>query len=440
VAIVLWALGFTVAIGETETKPPADTGPELYLHSQLDSSYEEFDRDFAADMDQLAEEQYEKRGAEITLWIKDVALPSPDNAALLYYQAFLLRPEPNMSTFLQMDKVLKGAEPNRQIKIYLGHCLKMIHIAELASQIPQCTWGIRYFDGPGFNSSDLGMEVRRLSFILAVDARTLAADGHYRAAFDRCLTIRRLAAHFGNNTPFRYGASVGFDTIALHCIRDVLGSMPPDANTLTWLQGQLAFVRGTTCLPSRALEMDFEFVLRDMQTNIKTLTRARDHLAEKAGDRCAKKEIQDLTDEESLARARESYVRFLNSVLRVIGSEMPYEKTCAEIKRLTDELREKARSDPVMILSLCAETVGRFYNGKVSHTAYFNAIRAAIEIYLAMAKTGQLPETPPEYLPKDPFSGEDFEYETTKKGFVLRCRVKPTRQRKVQQHEFKVQR
>jgi hypothetical protein len=35
-----------------------------------------------------------------------------------------------------------------------------------------------------------------------------------------------------------------------------------------------------------------------------------------------------------------------------------------------------------------------------------------------------LPETLPDYLPKDPFSGQDFEYEITEKGFVLRCRAK----------------
>ncbi|MHC4557571.1 MAG: hypothetical protein ACYS80_09740 [Planctomycetota bacterium] len=38
--------------------------------------------------------------------------PDPDNAALLYYQAFLRQPEPNVAIGEFIDNVLRGAEPN----------------------------------------------------------------------------------------------------------------------------------------------------------------------------------------------------------------------------------------------------------------------------------------------------------------------------------------
>lgn len=51
------------------------------------------------------------------------------------------------------------------------------------------------------------------------------------------------------------------------------------------------------------------------------------------------------------------------------------------------------------------------------------AVQAAIAVYLIKAKTGQLPQTLPADLPKDPYSGNDFEYQVTERGFILRCRA-----------------
>jgi hypothetical protein len=40
--------------------------------------------------------------------------------------------------------------------------------------------------------------------------------------------------------------------------------------------------------------------------------------------------------------------------------------------------------------------------------------------------TGGIKGGIPEGLPKDPYSGKDFEYQRTEKGFVLRCRARLT--------------
>jgi len=58
--IVLWLMGALVtAFGQTKTKASKDTNLEL------DSFLEQFDRVFIAARDQLAEEEYQKRGADI---------------------------------------------------------------------------------------------------------------------------------------------------------------------------------------------------------------------------------------------------------------------------------------------------------------------------------------------------------------------------------------
>ena len=45
--------------------------------------------------------------------------PDPDNAALLYYQAHLLLPEPNVAEIRARDDVLRGAELNETVRFYL---------------------------------------------------------------------------------------------------------------------------------------------------------------------------------------------------------------------------------------------------------------------------------------------------------------------------------
>jgi len=112
--------------------------------------------------------------------------PDPNNAALLYYQAFLLRPEPDyveeqlvyntrlkniydilcggkieFDTYTkeqirELEKKLKNDanEPNETIRKYMRKCRDTIEVAQTASKILKCDWGILYSQGlacrPGF--------------------------------------------------------------------------------------------------------------------------------------------------------------------------------------------------------------------------------------------------------------------------------------------------
>ncbi len=78
------------------------------------------------------------------------------------------------------------------------------------------------------------------------------------------------------------------------------------------------------------------------------------------------------------------------------------------------------------------------YPYRVGHQAHINGVKAAVEVYLVIAKTGQLPKTLPDGLPKDPFTGRDFVYEITDDGFALRCQGKEFLSRKNRWLDFKV--
>lgn len=433
--LLLIPLSVVAVFGGTKAEAPKPQIPEIVkLQRSVRASAKE----------RRAEEAYEKRDTEIAPWVEDAAPPNPDNAALLYYQAFLLRPDLDMTTSRKIDDVIRGAESDRQVRTYLGHCLPTIEMAEIASRIPQCTWGVRHVPIPGFNKLFLSLSVHRLQNILLADATTLAADGHYRAALERCLTVRRFARHLDEDSKLNLLARNPY-LMALRTVQHVLGVMPPDADILTWFRGQLAVVQVLPLSFVEKLQADFKSYLNHVRTNPDPLKYMRKELVEKAEDEQAKENALNLTDEQILSRARKPFPRFFDSIFRIVDSEMTYEQKCAQIQRLIDKLKEEDGTDPVVACVInwsgidgMIEPPSRQYPFYVGCQAHFNGIKVAVEVYLVVAKTGRLPEKLPDGLPKDPFTGRDFVYEITDEGFALRCQDKEFLRRKNRFLEFKV--
>jgi hypothetical protein len=370
-----------------------------------------------------------------------ISSPDPDNAALLYYQAFLLRPEFDDDTFLHFDSVLRGAQPDEKVREYLDmvQTREALRLAEAATEILDCSWGIIRSE-VGYSLNAVSFELRELVFLLEVDARTLAVDGDYRAALDRCLSIRRLAQHIADEGLIGYLVSMSYQLRAFRCIQYVLSSMSPDTDTLSWLQAQLGTVQGAPPSPGRAMEITLDDNLEFFRTHPEFLETWREGVLEQIEDDSARQEFLNLTDEEFIGRARESSNSFLASLNRVIGSDMPYRQKNVEFQELKEQRANQTGGNSTGIPSYYmlddVDDVIKYHDIYVARLANFNAIRAAIEIYLVKAETGQLPEMLPANLPKDPFSGQDFEYEATEEGFVLRCREKEISQDRIWEYEF----
>ena len=439
IIVLLFLEAHTIAYGQTKADnpkeivkrqdhPPEPTG-RFVARSRADR---------IAMADRKAEEAYEKRNAEITPWVEDGMPQNPGNAALLYYQAFLLRPELNEA--IRYD-FYPGSEPNRQSRIYLGRCLPLIEIVEIASRMPQCIWGV--WPERQLSRVALRREIGSLQEILLVDARTLAADGHYRVALERCLTVRRLARHLSDDSELVF-ISRSPDIMALRTVQHVLGVMPPDMDILTWFRGRLAVVQGASSSFVEKLQADFNSLLNYVRMNPTLLATLRNCLVEKAEGEEAKEKARHLTDEQILSPAREPFPRFFDSIFQILDSEMTYEQKCSQMNRLINKLTEEYGSDPVVayVIRSCIDGMieypSRQYPLHVGHAAHINGIKAAVEVYLVVAKTGQLPGTLPEGLPKDPFTGRDFIYEITDEGFALRCEDEEFLRRKNRFLEFKV--
>ncbi|MHC4301703.1 MAG: hypothetical protein ACYS7Y_30930 [Planctomycetota bacterium] len=399
----------------------------------------------AAAADRRALEAYEKSGTEVTHWVEDAAPPSPENAAILYYQAFLLRPDPNEAIREKIHDIFFDAEPDKQLRIYLGHCLPMIRIAERASRIPKCSWAIQQDFEPRFSAKDLHNQVSYLRDVLLVDARTLAADGHYHAALERCLTVRRLARHLSNSSNDGVVLlSRSPDAMALRMIRRVLGIMPPDADMLSWFRGQLAVVQGVQLAFAETLRADFISFLHQMRTNPIRLRHLRHWLTENAEDRQAQAVVQNLTDEELLARVQKPFPSFFDSIFRIAGSEITYEQKLSQMQGLVNSLNETGEADPIVeyavYISGVPAMIDRVYPLQVGHQAHINATKVAVEVYIVVAGTGKLPHKLPPDLPEDPFTGKDFVYEITDEGFSIRCQGEEFLRRKNKFLEFNIRR
>ena len=144
-------------------------------------------------------------------------------------------------------------------------------------------------------------------------------------------------------------------------------------------------------------------------------------------------EIAKAIDKKILGRAREIYSERMNSALIVLSTNMPYDLAEAQLNQLSDEF------DPNNPLEALAGTFvpafSKIYHQDTMRKTSLNATIAAVDICLSRIKTGKLPDKLPADLPKDLFSGKDFDYEKNNDGFILRC---PGRDSDTYKFEFKV--
>lgn len=339
---------------------------------------------------------------------------------------------------------MRGAQPDEQIREYLNRVetRETLRIAEAATKIPDCSWGIVLRSRNESSLNTIVFHARQLALLIEVDARTLAADGDYRAALARCLSIRRLAQHHADEGIVGYLAAMPLHGRSFRCIQDVLNSVSLEPEVLRWLQAQLSAVQGAPPSPGRAMEITMDDNLEFYHTYPEALARWREDISARIGDESVRQEFTNLTDEEFLARERELGSSFLSAVNRIIGSEIPYRQKYVELQELKVEWPDQAGNDPNAVLSEDVrdkvDDVLKYHDIYVSWLANFNALRAAIEIYLMKAETGLLPEMLPPHLPEDPFSGQNFEYEKTEEGFVLRCQEKEIGEDKLWHYDFRV--
>ena len=188
---------------------------------------------------------------------------------------------------------------------------------------------------------------------------------------------------------------------------------------------------------AETFQTDFKGYLEHIRENPASLRIFRNWLMKNSNDEQMKETVRNSTNEQLINRALDPFPSFFDSIFRIADSEMPYGQKHAKMRELYKKFNNSHGTDPVVAEVLQGSGV-RFmidqqFPFQVGHEAYINGIKAAVEVYLVLAKTGKLPNKLPEHLPKAPFTGQDFVYEITQEGFALNCQGADA-----QRFEFKV--
>ena len=358
--------------------------------------------------------------------------PDPDNAALLYYQGILTLVELDEEARDRIRDVARGeVTPDDKVREDISKCIGAIQFAEAAAQVPECNWGVQY--SQGFDALMPQMaHMKVLTFVLVADARIRASDGDYKGALERCLMTGIFAHHVGDDTLVSYLVSLSVRAMVYKCMQDIIGQAVNDEELLGWLKNEFATAPADTLSPVNPLKIELEIVTDLMQMdNIEKLARI---LADSDEKKMA--DIINKADKKTLEQASRLYSEHIKSALTVFSTPMRYEQAHSKLKQLANNFDP---NDPASAAAgAFIPALARILTLKMRTETHANAIKAAIDICMARAKTGHLPDTLPTGLPKDALSSKDFKYEKTKDAFILRCRGKDLDKDEIYEYEFKV--
>lgn len=365
----------------------------------------------------------------------------PDNAALLYYQAFLMYETPDGTMSNMRDDFRQGRIPvNDAITEYIEKNERVIDTVIKATNLDTCDWGYDYSLGAELSMPNLA-KVRQIAFLLAAEARWQATQGNYQTALDHCIALRKMALHTCDKTLVSYLVGIAIDALANGVTEDILGLALIDADTLNEHRAALAQINGqfpsaAVCLTQEA-EVCVMTMTRDkMQTQIQL---AREMGVDMASDQITERLKEG--DEAFYDRNREFYLAMMGKLAAILEADNSYAETRAAFDEFAEQIHEQTRENPdatLASLALDPTAAKRIYELAIRRQTNVNALLAAMDVYLARAQTGQWPETLPATCPPDLFSGKPFAYAKTAEGFTLRCQVPETPGKEPYAYEFKL--
>lgn len=361
----------------------------------------------------------------------------PDNAALLYYQAFLMIECIDDTMLKTLADLLAGRiKLNEEIKEYTKRCRDAIDLIVVAAEMPNCDWGLDYSKGAKLTISHLGY-CRYVARLILADAQLSASTGNYKQSMRRCLTIRKMGHHIRKGDLLCYVLGTTIISLADKPTRNILGNVSRDLTTLLWFKNELIQSESRVFSLKSCVEIELQKLSIYMNKDT----------AEKAFEpdfyEWAKVQLPKHVADYAIRAPEEFFMQNAKYWNKYIGSlnaalDLPYKEAHSSLLKLETEIKQKADEPNAALTSFWASNFPLAYCNSIRMSNSYNAIKVAIELYIIKAKTGRLPDKLPANLPKDLFSSNDFEYTKTDNGFILRCRGKDLRKEEILQYEFKV--
>ena len=359
----------------------------------------------------------------------------PDNAAVLYYKAFMLYEPPDNTGPRLWDYWKGNIESNEKIEEFLKKNRRIINIVLDAASVDHCDWGLDYSQGTEVLLPPLH-KAREIFALLAAEATMQADRGDYRKALGRCISIYRMARHLNERPIICYLVGTAINSAThKYIITRFLSEMPQDTETLTWLRDELTEFDRQPYSVKPALRWKREAGIISMSPE-KIDNAVRSGLDDGPFKEKVLKKILE-ADKQFFDRNKTYWNKYMDAVQAAF--DLPYSQAYSKLKQLDEKpSKEFSKNPDATLTAACSPTWLKIYTLSTRLGSHSNAIKAAIEIYIIRANTGKLPDALPAGLPRDLFSGKGFAYEKTRDGFVLRCRGKDLSKDKIYEYEFKV--
>ncbi len=359
----------------------------------------------------------------------------PDNAAVLYYKAFMLYESPDIFGPKLWDYFKGNIKSNEKVEEFLKKNRRIINIVLDATRIDHCDWGLDYSQGTEVLLPP-HHKARQIFALLAAEARMQADRGDYRQALGRCMSIYRMARHLNERPIICYLVGTGINSSTHKYITtQFLSEMPQDTETLTWLRDELTKFDRQPYSVKPSLRWKREAAIISMSPD--RIGRVVEYGLDDGPFK--EKILQKIleADEQFFDRNKAYWNKYMDAVQAAFG--LPYPQAYSKLKPLDEKpSKEFSKNSDATLTAACSPTWLRIYALSMRLRTHSNAIKAALEIYIIKAKTGKLPDALPAGMSGDLFSGKDFQYEKTKDGFVLRCQGKDLSKDKIYEYEFKV--
>jgi len=364
----------------------------------------------------------------------------PDNAALLYYQSFLMYYKPDNEMGKMLTDFRKGkTEVNEKIKQFVEKNRQAIDFALIAADQSTCDWGYDYSEGMDLTMPALA-KFRALVYLIVADAKVLAAQGDYKMALERCLSIHKMSRHIVDKPLISYLVAIAMSEQANKCIQDILGGIPKDLRMLRWLKDKLSQIEGEFPPFKTCVSGETEFIaIEKAKLKAETLSEMLDDIAPASSTLKFLRDRLASADKQFIDRNKNYLlVNYMGGVQAILDMSMPYPETYKQFKQLSADVQKDVVENPdATLTAIFQHPFARIYSLAIRRQNLTRAVMAAIGVYIKWAQTGKLPDKLPAGLPKDLFSGKDFQYEKTADSFILRCRGKNLADKKGKVYEYK---
>lgn len=387
--------------------------------------------------------------------ITTAAQTTQKNAANLYRKAIKLY-QPDQKSHNSIYDLLSGGNKDYQAVIeHIKLNRKALDIALEASKIENCDWNFKLaaYDpaDPNEFTKEFGRQsgnhaaMKQLVKLILADAKVHAHKTEIKKATDEIIDAYSMTRHNYSDSVIGWLVMKSMESKVNQLLHEILSEHRLNASMLNYIERHLS----NHMKLRQTLIKTFDFETRYY---LETLSKATLESTKESiifGDPNIIDEIIKSDDAAYAVFDRDYFLRHQQK-LRTAFSK-PYAKAIVVFGELdevlSDDAVEFAQSNHktsanytafMMKMMSSSSLWSYFYSSHISTKTRFNALLTAVEIYLVKAKTGKLPAKIPAGLAKDLFSGNDFAYEKTDTGFILRCQAKDLSKDKIYEYEFKV--